>query len=35
MIFCCGNEIWGLRGAVEVDETEDSEAPGSNPGQEL
>jgi hypothetical protein len=25
----------GLRGAEEVDETEDYEAPGSNPGQEL
>ncbi len=25
----------GLRGAEEVDEAEDYEAPGSNPGQEL
>ncbi len=25
----------GLRGAVEVNEAEDYEAPGSNPGQEL
>ncbi len=28
-------EISGLRGAEEVDEAEDYEAPGSNPGQEL
>jgi hypothetical protein len=27
--------ISGLRGAEEVDEAEDYEAPGSNPGQEL
>jgi hypothetical protein len=27
--------ICGLRGAEEVDEAEDYEAPGSNPGQEL
>jgi hypothetical protein len=28
-------EACGLRGAEEVDEAEDYEAPGSNPGQEL
>ncbi len=27
--------LCGLRGAEEVDEAEDYEAPGSNPGQEL